>query len=96
MELFTCRGCRHRFVHRSSLNRHIKKCKKDEIMWRCLTTKAKVNLGKEDPGAKKPPLPRAPKKRGRPPHILSRCLHCPRTFETAEKKRDHQRYCLIR
>ena len=90
---FRCRGCKRVYVHRSSLNRHMKKCKLDMILWKRLKTKAVLRLGIE---AMKPSLPKPPKRMGRPPHILSRCVHCPRTFETAEKKRDHQRRCLQR
>jgi hypothetical protein len=62
---------------------------------RFLMRKLKLHLGPlYDPEARRPPLPRPPKRKGRPPHIISCCKHCPRRFDTAEKKRDHQRYCL--
>ena len=90
---FRCGGCKRLCVHRSSLHRHKKLCVEDPIIWCCLKTDAALHLG---PAAPKPPLPKPPKRRGRAPHILSHCQHCPRTFPTAEQKRDHQRRCLQR
>ena len=33
---FTCGGCKRRYRHRCSLNRHKKKCMLDLTLWRCL------------------------------------------------------------
>ena len=97
VERYTCRGCRRRYKHRSSLNRHLKECLVDKSVKLHVKRKLKLQLGDHYcDNMRKPPLPKPPKRRGRPPHIISRCRHCPRTFHSAVKKRDHQRYCLTK
>ena len=72
---FKCGKCKRVYVHRSSLHRHKKQCKLDEVVWKRLKTDVAVHLGPEAP---KTPLPKPPERRGRPPHILSYCQHSPK------------------
>ena len=99
---FTCGHCSRQFTRRFSLKRHTsmhlrkKKEKFGDVDPRFRHLEKELHLRMGSTRVSAPPAPFFKVRGGRRKLSEYRCKGCPRKIETYNKKRDHQKNCILR